>query len=148
MLYLAADHAGFALKEKIKHHLSQQGVVLQDLSLEFQSQDDYPEIAKRLSLEVRKRTMHRGILVCGSGGGASMVANKISGIRAGQAETPKTAKFLRADNDANVLCLGARVITPSVALQTVRVFLTERRSVAARHARRLRQLALIEKQRL
>ena len=108
-IFLGADHAGWELKEEIKSQLEKQGWSLEDLSHSvFDPQDDYPAIAFRVAEKVKETKEARGILICGSGIGMAISANKIKGIRAAKISSPEEAFFARQHNDLNVLCLAGR----------------------------------------
>ena len=122
-LVIASDHAGYALKEKIKAYLEEQGHKVIDCGTNSEDSCDYPVFAKALCKEINDKNAERGILVCGTGIGMSMAANKVKGIRAALCSDYFSAKFTRAHNDANVMCLGARVMGEGLALELVDIFL-------------------------
>jgi len=142
---LGADHAGFELKENIKRLLAAEGVKVDDQGTHSTESVDYPDFARAVGEEVARRQADFGILVCGTGVGMSMSANKVSGIRAAKADTEFEAEMARAHNDANVLCLGARVIDAATAEKLVHKFL-ETRFEAGRHQRRVDKIMDIERQ--
>ncbi|MCF8108577.1 MAG: ribose 5-phosphate isomerase B [Desulfohalobiaceae bacterium] len=122
-IILGSDHAGFPLKTVCLEHLQQAGYLCEDLGTDSGSVScDYPKFAAAVCERVRE-TGARGVLVCGSGIGMSMAANRFSGIRAALCWNEFTARVSRAHNKANVLCLGARVIGPGLALSVLDVFL-------------------------
>lgn len=145
MIFLGADHAGYKLKELVKIYLEKKGATVVDLGTDSTAAVDYPDIAKRVALKVRAHSTHRGLLFCGSGVGVSMAANKFSGIRAASSESVATAKMARKDENANVLCLGGRVLQRRAALKVVDAFLKEPFSRAIRHQRRIQKIKKIEK---
>src|SRR3989344_5416202 len=138
VILLGADHAGFRLKEKLKGFLLQRGYNIQDEGTFSPEPIDYPDIAFRVARKIKKGK--RGILVCGSGVGISIAANRIKGVRAALVERVHTARLSREHNDANVLCLSGRELPLGMAKKIVDVFLTTPFSKAARHRRRVRQL--------
>ena len=142
-LYLGADHAGFALKEKLKSALLKRGCTLIDLSPTFQVNDDYPLHAQRVAQAVAKNAKTRGVLICGSGIGVSIAANRNKGIRAFDAHDVKEVVLAREHNDANVIALSGWRMTEKQALALIEAFLQTPFSKAARHRRRVKQLHLI-----
>ncbi len=116
---LGADHAGFELKNQIKQHLTQQGVEVQDFGTNTADSVDYPDFAQRVADTVIDGGVDRGILVCGTGIGMAMSANKVPGIRAANCDTIFEAEMSRQHNDANILALGARVLEPPAAFAIV-----------------------------
>ncbi len=123
MIAVASDHAGYELKEKIKAYLIDNGFAVEDFGTNSTESCDYPVFAKKLCQAVQSGKCEKGILVCGTGIGMSMVANKQKGIRAAACSDYFSAKFTRMHNDANVLCLGARVIGEGLACELVDVFI-------------------------
>ena len=122
-LVIASDHAGYGLKENIKKYLIEQGHSVIDCGTNSEESCDYPVFAKALCKEINDGNAELGILVCGTGIGMSMAANKVKGIRAALCSDYFSAKFTRAHNDANVMCLGARVMGEGLALELIDVFL-------------------------
>jgi len=143
---IAADHAGYSLKQTIMEGLSKDGHQLMDLGTDSREPVDYPDYALAVAEAVRQGEAERGIIVCGSGVGASVVANKIKGIRAGLCHDTYSAHQGVEHDDMNVLCLGARVIGPELALELTRAFLLARFSGEERHVRRLNKLKEIEQE--
>ncbi len=136
-LFIGADHAGYKLKEELKQKLNELGYSLVDLSKEIPNPaDDYPLIAKILSQEVVKNK-GLGLLLCGSGNGVCMAANKIKGIRAALGYNTNSAKWARTDEDANILCLAGSVLSPEYALTIAKNFLETPFSQETRHQRRI-----------
>src|SRR3989338_5792816 len=122
-IYLGADHAGFALKEKIKKWLTQKKISFVDLGdTTLKPKDDYPDYAVKVAKKVVK-SKSKGILICGSGQGVCIVANKIKGIRAALAEHIKDAYLARKDDDCNLLCLPGRTMNIKTAQKVVKTFL-------------------------
>ena len=120
---LGADHAGFELKEKIKAFLTEEGHEVLDLGCFSKESVDYPIYGVKVARALLKGEAERGVLVCGTGLGMSMVANRFPGIRAALCHEPFTARMSRLHNDANILVLGGRVIGEALALEMVKVFL-------------------------
>ncbi len=136
---LGADHAGFELKEKIKKFLQDAGHEVLDLGCHSTDSVDYPVYGAKVAKAVLQGEAERGILVCGTGLGMSMVANRFPGIRAALCHELFTARMSRLHNDANVLVLGGRVIGDVLALEMVKVFL-ETPFEGGRHLRRVNQI--------
>jgi ribose 5-phosphate isomerase B len=142
---LGSDHAGFALRPTVIEAVAKSGDHLMDLgATTLEPGDDYPVFADRVAQAVRSGAADRGIVLCGSGVGASVAANKVRGVRAALCADTFSARQGVEDDDMNVLCLGARVIGPSLASEIVVSFLTARFSDAERHRRRLEQVKAIE----
>lgn len=141
---LGADHAGFELKEQVKAHLLRQRHDVLDLGTNSTDAVDYPDFAEAVGLAVRDGRAERGILVCGSGVGASVAANKIRGVRAGLCHDHYSAHQGVEHDDMNVLVLGGRIIGAAVALELVDAFLQARFTAEERHQRRLNKVLAIE----
>lgn len=135
MIIIGSDHAGYSLKEEIKKYLEIINMKYEDIGTKNAESVDYPDIAASLSKKVLEDPKNVGILICGTGIGVSMTANRFKGIRAALCTYPYMAKMARNHNDANVLCLGGRLISPSLANETVNVFLNEKFE-GGRHKRR------------
>ena len=140
---LGSDDAGFKLKEMIKEELKKMGYEVGDFGTDSSQSEDYPLYAEKVSKAVADGQYARGILICGTGIGMSIVANKLKGIRAAVCWDIFTAKASRAHNDANILCLGGRILLKEEAKAIVKVWLTEEFE-AGRHQRRKDQLKDIE----
>ncbi|MCK4325758.1 ribose 5-phosphate isomerase B [bacterium] len=138
------DHAGWEMKEDLKPFLEGLGHQVVDFGTDSQDSVDYPDYALPVAKAVAKRDLERGILICGTGIGSSMVANKVSGIRAALCHDTFTAEMSRSHNDANILCLGGRVIDKELARRIVEVWLNTHFS-GGRHAQRLKKIEGIEK---
>ena len=136
---LASDHAGFKLKEEIKKFLIKKKKIVSDLGTKNNSSVDYPDYAHLLSKKMRKNKNQFGILICGSGTGMSMTANKHKNIRAALCYNIKSTKLSRLHNNANVMTLGARLITKNVALKCVSTFLKTNFD-GGRHLRRVKKI--------
>jgi len=143
-LVLASDHAGVALKSHVIEKLRQEGHEITDLGTNTTDAVDYPDYAKAVALAVLHGDAERAILICGSGAGACVAANKFKGIRAATCHDSFSARQCVEDDDVNVLCLGARVIGPELALEVVRDYVAARFSGAERHRRRLGKVAAFE----
>jgi len=142
---LAADHAGFELKEKMAAHLQGAGFEVMDLGTGDEEPVDYPDFARAIGEALREGRAERGILICGSGVGACVAANKIKGIRAGLCHDTYSAHQGVEHDDINVLCLGARVIGEELAKELVTAFLSAKFAGEERHRRRLAKIEAIEK---
>jgi ribose 5-phosphate isomerase B len=142
---LAADHAGFALKDELAAKLAQQGHEVMDLGAHSAAPVDYPDSAEAVAAVIRNDQVDRGIIVCGSGAGVSIAANKFPGIRAAVCHDTYTAHQAVEHDDLNVLCLGARVVGPSLAMDLVTAFLGASFSTEDRHQRRLKKVLDIER---
>jgi len=141
---LAGDHAGYALKQAIEAAMKKEGHQVVDLGVHDETPSDYPDAARTLGATVVSGTVERGILICGSGIGACVAANKIKGIRAGIAHDIYSAHQGVEHDDMNVLCLGARVIGPAPAMDIVRSFLAAKFTNEERHVLRLKKVLEIE----
>lgn len=133
---IGCDHGGFDLKQKIIDYLKSRDIEYKDFGVYIKEASDYPELAKAVSKAVVEDHYDRGILVCGTGIGMSMVANKTKGIRAALCNDTYSARVSRAHNNANILCLGARVIGEYLALDIVDVWL-KATFEGGRHKRRI-----------
>jgi ribose 5-phosphate isomerase B len=142
---IAADHAGFSLKEKLLEALRAEGHEVSDFGTHSEESTDYPDYAAAVSHQVAKGVADRGILVCSTGVGMSIAANKIPGIRAALATSPEEVRLTREHNDANVLTIGAKFATPEYAEELIDIFLTTDFSGGVRHARRIAKLAELDR---
>ncbi len=141
---IGADHAGFELKEKIKRWLQEQGFSVQDQGTNSRESCDYPDFGRKVGEEVAAGRADRGIMVCGTGIGMAMSGNKVPGVRAANISTVFEAQMAREHNDANVLALGARVVSEDEALKLVDKFL-HTAFAGGRHQRRVDKIMAIEK---
>lgn len=123
MIAIGSDHGGFALKQEIMDYLKQTGVEFNDVGCYEPVSVDYPDIAKKVCAQVTDGTAELGILVCGTGIGMSICANKIKGIRAAQCSDTFSARMTRCHNNSNVLTMGGRTIGPELAKDIVKEFL-------------------------
>ena len=142
---IGADHAGFELKNRLADVLRQGGHEVCDFGTNSTESTDYPDYAERVAKTVASGTAERGVLVCSSGVGMSIAANKVRGIRAALGVTPEEVRLTRAHNDANVLTLGARFTDPDLARELVRTFL-ETPFEGGRHERRVAKIARLEEE--
>jgi ribose 5-phosphate isomerase B len=140
---LGADHAGFEAKQRLKAGLVGAGHEVCDCGTQGEASVDYPDFAKLVAHAVADGRAERGVLVCGTGIGMSITANKVDGIRAAKCNDPYEARMARQHNDANVVCLGARVIDASVMDEIVREFLGTPFE-GGRHARRVEKMTSAE----
>ncbi|MCD8378838.1 MAG: ribose 5-phosphate isomerase B [Lachnospiraceae bacterium] len=143
MIAIGSDHGGFILKEAVKAYLIEQGHEVKDLGCYTHESADYPVYGKAVGRAVADGECEKGIVICTTGIGISMAANKIKGVRCALCMDSYTARLTREHNDANVLALGAGVVGPLLALEIVDTFLNTEFSGAERHARRV---AMIEEQ--
>ena len=123
MIVIGSDHAGYALKEKLKAHLTETGVPFVDVGTDSTASCHYPVFAKKVCEKIQSGECEKGILICGTGIGMSMAANKQKGIRAAVCGDCFSAKYTRLHNNANVLCLGARVVGEGLAEEITDLFL-------------------------
>ena len=144
-IVVGSDHAGFELKEALKPELRRLRHRVVDVGTNSVAPVDYPDYAEAVALAVRKGRARRGILICGSGVGASVAANKLPGIRAGLCHDTYSAHQGVEHDDMNVLVLGARVVGGELAKELVRAFLRARFSGEARHRRRLKKVLELER---
>jgi len=136
MIAIGSDHGGYMLKEELKKHLEKNGVAFKDFGTDSEASCDYPVYAEKVCRAIQSGECEKGILICGTGIGMSMCANKFKGIRAAHCSDHFSAEFTRKHNDANVLCMGARTIGPGVALQLADIFLSTEFE-GGRHERRV-----------
>ena len=141
---LAADHAGYEEKEKIKATLDNLGIEYDDMGTASTDSVDYPDYAKKVGDAVSKGEFEQGLLVCGSGTGMAIAANKIKGVRAAVAWTPDIARLAREHNDANVLALPARFMSDEEAASVLKAWF-EADFEGGRHARRVEKIEELEK---
>lgn len=141
---ISADHAGFETKQQLVTALTERGYTITDLGTNSTEPVDYPDFAEAVAQAIRSSQVERGIIVCGSGAGVSIVANKFPGVRAAVCHDLYTAHQAVEHDDLNVLCLGARVINPKLALEITENFLKARFTGEDRHRRRLDKLLAVE----
>ncbi|MDA9598398.1 ribose 5-phosphate isomerase B [Candidatus Pelagibacter sp.] len=138
-IFISSDHAGFKLKEFIKIYLSKKNLVFQDLGPHNKNKVDYPDYAHKVAKKVKNNKNNIGILVCGSGTGMNITANKHKNIRAAQCFNLKSTKLSRLHNDANIITLGSRVLSKKNALNFVGVFLNTKFE-GGRHSKRIKKI--------
>ncbi len=144
---IAADHAGFRLKDYLAKAMAAAGHAVTDLGTHDETPVDYPDYAVAVAKTVVAGRAERGVVVCGSGAGAAIAANKITGVRCAQAHDTYTAHQAVEHDDANVLSLGSRVIGPELANEVLTAFLGARFSGEERHVRRLAKIRALEESR-
>lgn len=145
MLFVGSDHAGFELKAQILKRLKADGIEFKDLGCDSTDSVDYPDYAQAVSRAVLSEKNSKGLLICGSGLGVAIAANKISGIRAVTVSEPISAALSREHNDAHILCLGARIVGEEVAWACVKAFLSaDFQSDHPRHKRRVEKIESFE----
>ena len=143
MISIGCDHGGFELKNIIIEHLKNRGIEVKDCGTYTPDSVDNPEIALKVTADITSGASEKGILVCGTGIGMSIAANKVHGIRAAVCTDHFSTKFTRLHNDTNVLCLGGRVVGPGVALELVDLFI-DTEFEGGRHQRRVDMVMDIE----
>lgn len=142
-IVIASDHAGFALKGVVKAYLTEKGYTVIDCGTDSEASCDYPVFAKALCKEINDGNAQLGILICGTGIGMSMAANKHRGIRAAVCSDTFSARLTREHNDANVLCFGARVVGEGLALDLVDAYL-DAEFMGGKHQSRVDMITAIE----
>lgn len=140
MIALGSDHGGYGLKQEIIRYLEEKGIEYKDYGCYDERPCDYPVYGKQAAQAVASGECEKGILICGTGIGISIAANKVKGIRAALCHDVFSAKATREHNDANMLAMGARVVGPGLALMIVDTFLNTEFSHAERHQNRIDQL--------
>ena len=138
-IFISSDHAGYKLKELIKDYLDKKKIKYNDLGPFVDQKVDYPDYAHKVAKKVKTNNDHAGILVCGSGMGMNIVANKHKNIRATQCFNLKLTKLSRLHNDANIITLGSRLLTKKNALNCVSVFLSTKFE-GGRHLKRIKKI--------
>ena len=142
-LVMGSDHAGLALKDFLHANLADAGYQITDVGTHSPESVDYPDYAAKVATSLHPESGEVGILVCGTGIGVCIAANKFPGIRAALIYSEETARLARQHNDANVICLGGRVVPPNEALQWVRIFL-ESQFEGGRHQRRVDKISALD----
>ena len=145
IIVTGADHGGFQLKQTVLVLLNELGHKVLDVGAYTDTPSDYPDFAKAVAERILRKKARRGILICGSGVGACIAANKFPGIRASVCHDTFSARQGVEDDDMNVLCLGARVIGQELAAEVIRTFLSAGFSHESRHRKRLQKVKAIEK---
>jgi ribose 5-phosphate isomerase B len=143
---IGSDHAGFELKEKLEAHLRAMGHEVSDVGTHNDDSVDYPDLAAAVGTAVAKGEAERGVLVCGSGVGVAIAANKVDGVRAANVYDPEMAKMSRLHNDANVVTMGGRYLPEEVAREIVDTFL-DTAFEGGRHQRRVDKITALERDR-
>ena len=143
-VFLGRDHAGFQMKEAVKPYLESRGIELPELRPDSEESVDYPDYAEEVARAVSEGRADKGVLVCGSGIGMAMAANKVDGVRAAMVTDPELAKMMRLHNDANVVTLGGRYIPQKVAEEILDAFF-DTEFEGGRHQRRVDKIGKIEK---
>ncbi len=138
-LAIGSDHAGLVLKRELRRALDERQLAVEDFGTHTEDSVDYPDFAARVAQAVSGGDCALGVLVCGTGIGMSIAANKVRGVRAAVCTTEFEARMARAHNDANVLCLGSRVVGAGLATQIVEAFL-DQRFEGGRHERRVQKI--------
>jgi ribose 5-phosphate isomerase B len=138
-IFISSDHAGYKLKEAIKIYLSKKKLSFQDMGPYSDDRVDYPDYAHKVARKVKANSNNLGILVCGSGMGMNIAANRHKNIRAAQCFNLKSTKLSRLHNDANIITLGSRLLTKRNALSCVNVFLNTKFE-GGRHSRRIKKI--------
>jgi ribose 5-phosphate isomerase B len=144
-IVLGSDHAGFELKADLRDYLVEQNIAIFDMGVAEEIPADYPEIARAVAEKISQKEFERGILICGSGIGMSIVANRFPGVRAALCHDLYTARMSREHNDANLLVLGGRLIGKGLAREMIKVWL-ESVFQGGRHQRRLDQIESLDKE--
>jgi ribose 5-phosphate isomerase B len=141
---VGSDHAGYLLKNRLRDMLVAAGHDVTDVGADSPDSSDYPDYAAKVGHVIVNSPETLGVLVCGTGAGISIAANKIHGIRATACSEPVTAALSRSHNDANIVCIGERIVGPEVADEIVRVFLATPFSQGERHMRRIDKVTALE----
>ncbi|MFH1391762.1 MAG: ribose 5-phosphate isomerase B [Candidatus Diapherotrites archaeon] len=144
-MYVGSDHAGYETKEALQKYLAKKGIETVDLGTHGTEKADYPDIAEKVSRKVAKDKGSYGLLVCGTGIGMSISANKVKGIRAANPFDSYTAKMSREHNDANVICIGGRTNDLSKSKRILKAFLDAKPSKVKRHVNRVKKISKMEK---
>lgn len=145
MIAVGSDHGGFRLKEEVKNYLQEKGYQVRDFGTDNEDSVDYPDFALQAARAVAAGECQAGILICGTGIGMSISANKVKGIRAALCHDTFSARMSREHNDAQVLCMGQRVIGTGLALDIVKVWL-ESKFTGGRHCRRVEKIQSYERE--
>ena len=143
MIAIGSDHGGFKLKEEIKKYLDEKQIAYNDIGCYSEESVDYPNIAKEVALKVTNKECEYGILICRSGIGMSMVANKFKGIRCAKCNNEEEAKFSKMHNDSNVIAIGADYVSTEEAIRIIRMWIATPFE-GGRHSRRVNMISEIE----
>lgn len=139
-IYIGSDHAGFDLKEKLKDYLRKQDYAFEDIGTYSKEPVDYPDIAKSLIMKITSGMDNKGILICATGIGMTIAANRDNMIRAALCQDVRTAKMSREHNDANILVMGSEIVSDEMSRQITKTFLETKFSNEERHKRRIDKL--------
>lgn len=139
-IVLGADHAGFALRRILANFLFDRGIAISEVGASGEDAFDYPDAAIEVAHRIVSKEADFGVLVCGTGIGMSITANKFAGIRAAVCWNEESARLCREHNDANILCVGSRLIQPDEAIRILEAFLAQNSSQEARHIRRVAKI--------
>ncbi|MBD5468007.1 MAG: ribose 5-phosphate isomerase B [Lachnospiraceae bacterium] len=140
MIALGCDHGGFDLKQHVIRHLEERGIAYKDFGCYDKASCDYPQFGRAAAQAVASGECEKGIVICTTGIGISMTANKVKGVRAALCSEPLSARMTRLHNDANVLALGGALIGPNMAVEIVDTFLDTEFSGEEKHCRRISQI--------
>ncbi len=140
LIAIGSDHAGVSLKESLIADLRADGYELYDFSVNSVDCVDYPDVGREVAEAVASGRFEKAILICGTGIGITIAANKVKGIRAGACSEPYSAKMARAHNNANIIGIGGRVVGPGLALEIVKAFLETDFETGTRHKRRVNKI--------
>ena len=143
MIAVCCDHGGLSLKQEVLRHLEEKGLEYKDFGTNSPESCDYPDIVKPLCQAIQRGECDKGVIICGTGIGISMAANKMKGIRAALCHDSFSAEFTRRHNDSNIIAFGARVIGPGLALQLLDIFLNTPFE-GGRHAVRVEKMMALE----
>lgn len=143
MIAVCCDHGGLSLKQEVLRHLKEKGLEYKDFGTNSPESCDYPDIVKPLCQAIQRGECDKGVIICGTGIGISMAANKMKGIRAALCHDSFSAEFTRRHNDSNIIAFGARVIGPGLALQLLDIFLNTPFE-GGRHAVRVEKMMALE----
>lgn len=143
MIAVCCDHGGLSLKQEVLRHLEEKGLEYKDFGTNSPESCDYPDIVKPLCQAIQRGECDKGVVICGTGIGISMAANKMKGIRAALCHDSFSAEFTRRHNDSNIIAFGARVIGPGLALQLLDIFLNTPFE-GGRHAVRVEKMMALE----
>ena len=143
MIAVCCDHGGLSLKQEVLRHLEEKGLEYKDFGTDSPESCDYPDIVKPLCQAIQRGECDKGVIICGTGIGISMAANKMKGIRAALCHDSFSAEFTRRHNDSNIIAFGARVIGPGLALQLLDIFLNTPFE-GGRHAVRVEKMMALE----
>ncbi len=143
MIAVCCDHGGLSLKKEVLRHLEEKGLEYKDFGTNSPESCDYPDIVKPLCQAIQRGECDKGVIICGTGIGISMAANKMKGIRAALCHDSFSAEFTRRHNDSNIIAFGARVIGPGLALQLLDIFLNTPFE-GGRHAVRVQKMMALE----